>query len=272
VSKSSGVKAHSAVIEVINELTPDEEQERHRLELRVEKAFTEACFALRSLRDKKLYRSTHSTFENYVLERFGMKRAHAYRLINAAAVVENLSPIGDILPTNESQCRYLATLSEPVVQRKAWRQILKDKDGQIPTTKDVRSIVERLKEKPLIRATDFCQVGDVFDLTRLEGAERKYNGCWAIASGMKNFTVVVDVHDTTLTVKPENLNSIDDPDVRCQLPQILKRIRRLRECGLLDRCAYTVLESLGRQTYLTPVEEGLLQWLENHYGVVSTED
>jgi len=73
-------------------------------------------------------------------------------------------------------------------------------------------------------------------------------------------------------VKPENLKPIDEPDVRRQLPQILKRIRRLRDCGLLDRCAYTVLESLGRQTYLTPVEEGLLQWLENHYGVVSAED
>lgn len=73
-------------------------------------------------------------------------------------------------------------------------------------------------------------------------------------------------------MKPESLQKIEDPDVRRQLPQTLKRIRRLCNCGLLDRCAYTVLESLGRQTYLTSVEEGLLQWLESHYGVVREEN
>lgn len=45
------------------ELTQDEEQERHRLELKVERAFYEAGAALRQLRDKRLYRSTHGTFE-----------------------------------------------------------------------------------------------------------------------------------------------------------------------------------------------------------------
>jgi len=88
-----------------------------------------------------------------------------------------------------------------------------------------------------------------------------------LISGIKDFTVVVDVHDTTLIVKPENLKPIDEPDVRRQLPQTLKRIRRLRDCGLLDRCAYTVLESLGRQTYLTDLEDDLLTFLEQRYGV-----
>ncbi len=84
---------------------------------------------------------------------------------------------------------------------------------------------------------------------------------------MKNFSVVVDCHDGTLTVKPENLNPIDEPDARRQLPQILKRIKRLREQGILDRCAYTVLESLGRQTYLTPLEEKFLTVMEQEYGI-----
>lgn len=132
--------------------------------------------------------------------------------------------------------------------------------------------MERLKSKPLVKASDFYQIGDVFTLTRLEGAERKYNGYWAIASDINDFTLRVDVHDATILVKPENLKLIDEPEVRRQLPQTLKRIRRLRDVGLLDRGAYNVLEGLGRQTYLTPVEEGLLQWLENHYGVVSKEN
>ncbi len=76
---------------------------------------------------------------------------------------------------------------------------------------------ERLKEKPLIKASDFCTVDDAFILTRLEGTERKYNGCWAIANFLIDFTITVDVHDTTLTVKPDNLQPIDFPDARLQL-------------------------------------------------------
>lgn len=132
--------------------------------------------------------------------------------------------------------------------------------------------MQRLKEQPLHNASNFCSQGDVFTLTRLEGTERKHNGCWAIALDMNNFTLGVDVHDGTILVKPENLKPIDEPDVCRQLPQMLKRIRQLRNVGLLDRGAYKVLEDLGRQTYLTPVEEVLLQWLENHYGVVSEEN
>jgi hypothetical protein len=133
----------------------------------------EAVKALKELRDKKLYRSTHQTFEDYVVGRFGMQRAHAYRLINAAVVIENSSPIGDILPMNESQCREIAKLPSFEQQRKAWRQTLVGTDGKMPTTKQVKDIVERLKEKPLIKASDFCTVGDAFILTRLEGSERK---------------------------------------------------------------------------------------------------
>ncbi len=130
-----------------------------------------------------------------------------------------------------------------------------------------QGIVERLKEKPLVLAKDFCKSGDVFILKGLVKEERKYNGCWAIASDVNDFTVVVDVYDATILVKPENLESIAQPEACRQLPQILKRIRQLRECKMLDRCAYTVLESLGRQTYLTPLEEKFLRVMEQEYGI-----
>lgn len=54
----------------IEQLSEDEEKERHRLESKVERAFYEAGTALRELRDKRLYRSTHKTFEDYCRERF----------------------------------------------------------------------------------------------------------------------------------------------------------------------------------------------------------
>ncbi|MBA2748285.1 MAG: hypothetical protein H0U45_06000 [Tatlockia sp.] len=261
------VDTTAIIVQESKELTTDEERERHRLELKVELGFQEAVKALKELRDKKLYRSTHQTFEDYVVGRFGMQRAHAYRLINAAVVIENLSPIGDILPMTESQCREIAKLPSFEQQRKAWRQTLEGTSGKMPTIKQVRGIVERLKEKPLVKASDFCTVGDAFILTRLEGTERKYNGCWAITRELRDFTIAVDVYDNTLTVKPDNLDPIDLPDVRRQLPQTLRRIRRLRESGLLSRCAYTILESIGRQTYLDDFEDKLLTFMEQNYGI-----
>lgn len=261
------VEAHSAVVEVLGELTPDEEQERHRLELRVERAFCEAGTALRELRDKRLYRSTHKTFEEYCRDRFGFNRMAAHFKIAAATVFENLYTNGiQTLPTSERQVRELAAI-DPVEQCSVWQSAVEQSGGKVPSGRIVKGIVKRLKEKSLLLATDFCSIGDVFTLIRLEGSECKYNGCWAIASNINEFTLGVDVHDGRLLVKPENLNSIDDPDVRRQLPAILKRIKRLRSIGLLDRGAYNVLEDLGRHTYLTDIEEELLSCLEKHYKV-----
>ncbi|WP_317111087.1 hypothetical protein [Chroococcidiopsis sp. SAG 2025] len=116
----ASVKNQLVAVEVLSELTETEAAERHRLELRVERAFFEAGRALRELKQKKLYRSTHKTFEDYCAQRFGFSRRHPYRLIEAASVFENLCPIGtqndlptnerQILPTSERQVRELVGL------------------------------------------------------------------------------------------------------------------------------------------------------------------
>ncbi len=263
-------------VEVQSELTEEEKADRHRLELKIERAFYEAGCALKELWERRLYRSTHKTFEEYCRDRFNYSRDTAYLKMAAAVVYDNiqkfLPTIGrqTPMPTNERQLRDLAKANlEPELQAATWLQGVEEAGGKVPSGRIIKGIVEQLKEKPLLLASNFCQIGDVFTLTRLEGTERKYNGCWAIAVVLKEFSVEVDVYDTTLNVKPENLNKIDSPQVHRQLPQIKERIKRLRNCGILDRCAYTVLESLGRQTYLTPVEEGLLEWLEKYYGISS---
>jgi len=53
-----------------------------------------------------------------------MGRSHAYRLIEACAVIDNLSPIGDVLPKNEAQSRPLSKL-DLFSQRKVWSNFLK---------------------------------------------------------------------------------------------------------------------------------------------------
>ena len=80
--------------------------------------------ALKEIRDNRLYkRGLFDTFEAYTRARWDMGRSHAHRLIEAYGVIRNLSPIGEILPTNESQVRPLVQL-KPFEQRKVWKNFL----------------------------------------------------------------------------------------------------------------------------------------------------
>lgn len=80
--------------------------------------------ALNEIRKNRLYKlALFETFESYTRARWDMGRAYAYRLIKSYEVVCNLSPIGDILPGNESQVRPLAQL-ELIEQRKVWQDFL----------------------------------------------------------------------------------------------------------------------------------------------------
>ena len=238
------------------------------------KIIYEAGLAIKELRDRRLYRSTHkSDFVGYCRDRFGKTKQAVNYLIAAAEVYENLTTTNccRVLPTSEGQVRALSGL-ESEKQVEVWQQAVDEADGKVPTGRIVKGIVEQLKEKPLVRAKDYCQVGDVFTLVKLEGKERKYNGCSCVAKERGDFTVIVDVRDTTPTVRYENLKKINSPDVHRQLPQILQRIRKVREVpGVRDRAAYTMLEHLGKQTYLTLLEDKLLQVIEQEYGVGSVE-
>lgn len=80
--------------------------------------------ALKEIRDHRLYKlALFETFAAYTRSRWDMGRSHAHRLIEAYEVIRNLSPIGDILPANESQVRPLVRL-EPFEQRNLWRRFL----------------------------------------------------------------------------------------------------------------------------------------------------
>ena len=81
--------------------------------------------ALNDIRDGRHYQKlSFTTFERYVNVRWDISKSQAYRLIEAFSVMDNLSPIGDVLPKNEAQARPLTRL-DPHSQRKAWRGFLK---------------------------------------------------------------------------------------------------------------------------------------------------
>lgn len=73
-------------------------------------AFWAAGKALQVIRDGRLYRTTHGTFDDYCADRWEMTRQQASRLILAWPLAELLSPMGDKI--NERQVRALLPLSD----------------------------------------------------------------------------------------------------------------------------------------------------------------
>jgi phage N-6-adenine-methyltransferase len=83
--------------------------------------FVEVGSALAEIRDGRLYREEHSTFEAYCRSRWAMSKTHANRLVEAAEVTRLLAPIG-VSPANEAQARELAPLmGRPWEAAEAWR-------------------------------------------------------------------------------------------------------------------------------------------------------
>ena len=89
--------------------------------------FIDVGNALLEIRDNRLYKDCHATFEDYCKERWDFTRQHAYRLMEAAEVAGNLSPMGDILPATERQARPLTQL-EPEQQREVWGRVTESGD------------------------------------------------------------------------------------------------------------------------------------------------
>ncbi|TWH20944.1 hypothetical protein [Prauserella rugosa] len=105
--------------------------------------------ALLTIRDNRLYRKTHETFEEYCRERWEMTKDSANRVIRAAEVVEVMSPIG-LTPATESQARELAPLKDdPDAMRAVWETANERTDGK-PTAKVIRECREELTAEPEI--------------------------------------------------------------------------------------------------------------------------
>lgn len=83
-----------------------------------QQSFIDVGRALLKIRDSRLYRASHATFESYCKTRWGIERRMAYRLMDGSEVVKNLCPTGHI-PATERVTRPLTKL-EPEQQRDAW--------------------------------------------------------------------------------------------------------------------------------------------------------
>ena len=149
----------------LDALTVDERDHLAECETIIEAglaSFVEVGEALAQVRDSRLYRSSHGTFEDYCRERWGLSSRHVNRLVEASEVVGALGPIGPI-PANEGQARELAPLrDDPEAMAAAWQQAndTADAEGRNVTAADVRRAVRGDAEPP---ANVDPETGEKFD-------------------------------------------------------------------------------------------------------------
>ena len=108
-----------------------------------QKAFIEVGTALAEIRDARLYKADYKTFENYCVSKWGFKRAHAYRLIAAAGIAKDLSPIGNI---PESVVREIAKV-EPSKRQEVYDKATETASGHVPTAREIKQVVEMEEEE-----------------------------------------------------------------------------------------------------------------------------
>lgn len=72
--------------------------------------FVRVGMALKEIRDRRLYRAGHDTFEDYCRAQWDLSTTAAYRKIECSSLVLEMSPMGDI--QNERQARALLKVPE----------------------------------------------------------------------------------------------------------------------------------------------------------------
>jgi hypothetical protein len=123
-------------------LTQDDTERLKELESVIErgrKTFIEVGYALEEIRDRRLYRQTHATFEAYCAAQWGWTRQRSYQLMNAATVVKLLPAAMSTRVDNEATARELAKL-EPKEREKVLLAI--EQRGERVTPAAIRAFVK----------------------------------------------------------------------------------------------------------------------------------
>lgn len=130
----------------------------------ISRGYIDCGKALMVIRDERLYRLEHKSFESYVKERWEFTKSRANQLIEATTIVVNL-PVAD-RPKNEAQARELAKVPE-AKRAEVMAEIKKvaASEAREVTAKDIKSYVTepKLETRPTNIATDGLEYSDVED-------------------------------------------------------------------------------------------------------------
>ena len=158
-----------------NSLDETETLELINLEATVEKSlrtFVEIGLALRSIRDKRLYRANYATFEDYCINRWEISRTSSYQLIAASSLIEHFVRHGaQIVPNSERQIRPLTSLA-PEEQLTCWHQAVETApEGKITSShvaQVVRDYKQQIKEsKKCKNSNNILKEGEMVNLDRV---------------------------------------------------------------------------------------------------------
>jgi hypothetical protein len=136
-------------------LTEDERGELSRCENVIERGLPtvfEVGKAFKTIIDRKLYRETHRTAEDYFRERWQLSRPRAYQLIDGATVRENIAEQVSTngrhipLPINERQTRALKKIDADK-QGELWEKAVTQNNGKPPTAKQIQQVIEQEQEQ-----------------------------------------------------------------------------------------------------------------------------
>lgn len=128
--------------------------------------------AFKTIIDRKLYRETHKTAEDYFREKWDLSRPRAYQLIDSVTVKENveagLSTTGRQnlpLPTTERQTRALKQVPAEK-QADLWQKAVDGNNGKPPTSKQIIQVIETEFEvyKPKKPPKQFWREGDYYEV------------------------------------------------------------------------------------------------------------
>jgi hypothetical protein len=139
MTKNNGTKD---ITVVIVKLTPAEKQELVKCENVIRtnrKAFEEIVRALAIIHEKKLYRASHSSFQEYCSEKWQFTRDYGYKLVQAYYTEQKLLASGvpqEEIPTTENGRRTVAKLANDTAKA----------EGRVVEPEDFKNALEEVKE------------------------------------------------------------------------------------------------------------------------------
>jgi hypothetical protein len=270
----------------VPELTEQEISDRLHLERKVERAFFEAGKALAQLRDRRLYRSTHRTFEEYCRDRFGYTHRRVNYLIAGSVVFDNIATGTncsqneevDGMGTNCSQNEEVNKTGTNCSQNEEVdknqpnpSRILPTNEGQVRPLAKLepqqqvkiwqRAVQEAGGKVPSARiVTDVVQkimertripntyqIGEVCQILVKDNPDlRGKGGCWCIVEAVHDFSCTVRLWDGELTVGLKYLKSYDYLPQECKQMQIISDRVNRVYSSGLEESVQKFLESLGK--------------------------
>ena len=159
-------------------LTPAERSDLKKAEAVIEKNLTgcvEMGRALTEIRDRRLFRKSHATWENYLRDRWGFGRQEAADKIGAARVAAIVSPISDrakIPPPVEDHLKALAPVADRADVKAIYERVVKRSQKEhVPITGKLLREERRRYETP----------GDELEKRGPRGGSRETSGVAAAA-------------------------------------------------------------------------------------------